>query len=283
MADTLIGVTETSATGRDEISQAVQLYLQQESKMLPLVSNYSSMVVKGSKSVNIPKSGGFTVAAKTENTAADAQSLTYDTDALALDKHRQVQFLIEDIADEQAVPAIVEDALRKAGKDMARDLDQIIITSLENASNAAPVHRVAYANNPTNTIQETDILNARKLLQVQYINPMECYLGIHPDQEEAMLKLTNFIDASKFGSEVIPNGVIGKVFGLKVVVHNDFNTLKTMVWHPTALAYAGQFGPRVQSDYDLANLGWRYSIDSLFGVGHLDDGKRAVLVGTAAV
>lgn len=282
MADTLMGVTETSAAGMDQISNMVQLYLQQESKMLPLVSDYSGLVQKGAKSVSIPRSGGFTVAAKSENTAADAQAITYAVDQIALDQHRQVQFLIEDIANEQAVPAIVEDALRKAARDLARDVDQIIINELELTSASAPDHRVAYANNPTDTIQETDILNARKLLMQQYINPQECYIGINPTQEEAMLKLTNFIDASKFGNETIPNGVIGRVYGLNVVVHNDFESLKTMVWHPTALGYASQFGPRVQSDYDLANLAWRYSIDQLFGVDHLDGGKRAVLVGTAA-
>lgn len=282
MADVIMGVTETSAAGLDQISNMVQMYLQQESKMMPLVNNFSGLVVKGSKSVSIPRSGGFTVADKTENTAADAQAITYAVDQLLLDKHRQVQFLIEDIANEQAVPAIVEDALRKAAKDLARDVDQIIINELELTSAAAPDHRVAYANSPTDTIQESDILNARKLLIQQYINPQECYLGIAPDQEEAMLGLSNFIDASKFGSEVIPNGVIGKVFGLKVVVHNDFESLKSMVWHPSALAFASQFGPRVQSDYDLANLGWRYSIDQLFGVKHLDSGKRAVLIGSAA-
>lgn len=282
MADTLMGVTETSAAGVDQISSMVQMYLQQESKMIPLVQNFSGLVNKGDKSVNIPRSGGFTVSAKGENTAADAQDITYAVDSIALDQHRQVQFLIEDIANEQAVPAIVEDALRKAAKDMARDVDQIIINELELASASAPDHRLAYANNPTDTIQETDILGARKLLIEQYINPQECFMGIAPDQEEAMLKLTNFIDASKFGNETIPSGVIGRVFGLNVVVHNDFESLKTMIWHPTALGYAAQFGPRVQSDYDLANLGWRYSIDQLFGVKHLDAGKRAVLLGTAA-
>lgn len=282
MADTLMGVTETSAAGVDTISSMVQMYLQQESKMMGLVTDFSNLVVKGSKSVSIPRSGGFTVAAKSENTAADAQALTYAVDQLSLNQHRQCQFLIEDIANEQTVPLIVQDALMKAGKDLARDVDQIIINALEGTSASAPDHRVAYANNPTDTIQETDILNARKLLIQQYINPQECYIAVAPDQEEAMLKLTNFIDASKFGNEVIPNGVIGKVFGLKVLVHNDIESLKTLVWHPSALGFARQFGPRVQSDYDLANLGWRYSIDQLFGTAVLDGGKRAVMVGTAA-
>jgi len=138
MADVLMGVTETSAAALDVISSRVQEYLQQESKMLPLVSNFSDLVVPGSKQVEIPRSGGFTVNSKSENTAVDAQAITYSTDSIALDQHKVIQWLIEDIASEQTVVRVVEDALMKAGKDMARDIDQALINRLEAASAAYP-------------------------------------------------------------------------------------------------------------------------------------------------
>ena len=98
-----------------------------------------------------------------------------------------------------------------------------------------------------------------------------------------MLKIANFIDASKYGAgEPLASGVIGKVFGINIVVSNDFESLKSILWHPSALGFAEQIAPRVQADYDLANLGMRYSIDHLFGVKLLDAGKRNVLIGTAA-
>jgi|GEM_PF-3545628 N4-gp56 family major capsid protein len=283
MADVLMGVTETNSTAIDVISSRVQEYLQQESKMLPLVSNFSDLVVPGSKQVEIPKSGGFVVNSKSENVSVDAQSITYSTDAIALDQHRVIQWLIEDIASEQSAVRILEDALMKAGKDMARDIDQALINRLEAASASAPDHRVGYANNPTDTIQEADILNARKLLQQQYIDPMECFLGVSPSQEEAMLKLTNFIRADYYGGgQPLVSGEIGRVFGVRVIVHNDFEDLKSIMWHPTAAGFAQQFAPRFQSDLDLANLGRRYSLDCLYGTQTLDSGVRSVMIGTAA-
>jgi len=280
MADALMGVTETSAAGLDVIGSVVQSYLQQESKMLPLITNYSNLVVKGAKTVQIPRSGGFSVGSKDENTSVDSQVITYATDEIALTDHRVVQFLLEDIANEQAVPAIVEDALMKAGKDMARDVDQIVINELELTSESTPDHRVAYIGA---AIAEADILAARQALIVQNIDPNELFMAINPVQETAMLKITNFIDASKYGGGVpLFSGEIGKVFGVRVIVHNDIESLKTLMWHPSALGYAAQLSMRVQREYDLKELAWRYSLDHLFGKKQLDSGKRAYLIGTDA-
>ena len=61
MADALTGVTETVASAVDVISAQAQVFLEQESKMIPLVKNISNLVVKGAKSVELPRAGGFTV------------------------------------------------------------------------------------------------------------------------------------------------------------------------------------------------------------------------------
>lgn len=281
MADAIMGVTETVATAQDVISAQVLGYLQQESKMIPLVTNYSNLVIKGAKQVEIPRSGGFTVNDKTENTAEDAQVITYATDAIALSFHKVVQFLIEKIANEQATIAVVQDALMKAGKDMARQVDQDIIDAMELPSSAAPDHRIAYAG--TTVIAEVDILAARQLLIQQFLNPAELFLGVSPAQEATMLGIANFIDASKYGAGTpVASGEIGKVFGVRVIVHNDIEDLKSLMWHPSSLGYASGFGPSFDSDKDLPNLATRYSLDMNYGVKLLDLGVRNVLIGTAA-
>ena len=131
MADTLTGVTETVAAALDVISSRSQSYLQQEAKFMPLVSNYTDLVVPGSKSVEIPRAGGFTVSRKSENTSADASAITWSTDAILLDQHAYVQWLIEDIANIQTVVRTVEENVKRASQDMARDVDQYLINVLE--------------------------------------------------------------------------------------------------------------------------------------------------------
>ena len=281
MADALIGVTESQAAAMDIISNQVQSYLNQESKMLPLVSNYSALAKKGSKTVEIPRAGGFAaVDDKVENTSVDSQILTFATDSLGLTSHKVIQWLVEDIAEEQAVVYIVQEALKRAGSQIARTIDQALIDALEGASASTPDHRIAYAG--TTVIAEADILDARQLLQAQFLDPKECYLGINSLQEKEMLGIANFIDASKYGSnEALVNGEIGRVFGVKVIVHEDFESLKSIMWHPSSMAFASQMGPNFKSESDLKNLGTRYSVDHLFGVKMLDSGKRNVMIGTA--
>lgn len=280
MADTLTGVTETVAAALDVISSRAQEYLNQEAKMKPLLTDYSDLVVKGSKTVEIPRAGGFTVASKTENTAANATAITWATDSIALTEHKYVQWLIEDIASEQTVIRAIEENVMRASKDMARAYDLFLINLLETASASAPDHRIAYAGA---AIAEADILDARQLLIAQYLDPSSLVLAVSPASEKAMLKLTNFIDASKYGGGTpLVNGEIGKVFGATVVVHNDVEDAKSLMFHNSAVGFADQFGVRFQSESDLSNIGRRYSMDQLYGGSLLDSGKRCVMIGTAA-
>lgn len=279
MADALMGVTETSASALANISEVAQLYLQQEAKLMPTVTDYSSLAVAGSSSVKLPRSGGFTVGDKSENTRVDSQVITYAADTISLDQHRVIQFLLEDIASEQAMVNVVQDSLLKASRDLAYDIDQKIKAEFDNASTSAPDHVIQYNDATNEDIELTDILEMRRLLIAQNINPNECFLGVGNAQEKNMLLISDFIDASKYGSSrPIMNGEIGMIYGMRVIVSNVFSGTDSYAWHPTAVGMAMQQGVRVQRDYDLANLAWRYSLDYLAGFEVLDSGKRVVKI-----
>lgn len=276
MADALTGVTETSATARALVESMAQKYLIQESKMMGLVTNYSSLAVPGSSSLKLPKAGGFTVADKAENTAASAQVSAFSVDTLNFNVHRVVQFLVEDFANTQASVDVIAEYVLRASKDLALDIDNKIIAQLRLGSASAPDHEIAFTDATNEDIELADILNARKLLMIQNIDPRECYLAVGPDQEANMLKIANFIEAEKYGSNSpIMNGEIGMVYGMKVIVHTSLAN-EALAWHPSAAAFALQQGIRVQKDYDLAQLANRYSLDYMGGFTVLDGGKRNV-------
>jgi N4-gp56 family major capsid protein len=237
------------------------------------------LAVKGSSSVKLPRSGGFTVGDKAENTRVDSQVITYAADTISLDQHRVIQFLLEDIADQQAMVNVVQDSLLKASKDLAYDIDQKIKAEFDNASASAPDHVIQYNDTTNEDIELTDILEMRRLLIAQNINPNECFLGVGNAQEKNMLLIDNFIDASKYGAaRPIMNGEIGMIYGMRVIVSNVFGASDSYAWHPTSVGMAMQQGVRVQRDYDLANLAWRYSLDYLAGFEVLDSGKRVVKI-----
>lgn len=278
MPDVLTGLTETSATSKAEISKIAQKYLVQESKFLNLVTNYSSLAVPGSSSIKVPKAGGFTVASKAENTAASASTSAFTVDTISLDQHRYVQFLVEDIAGKQASVDVVSEYLLRASKDLALDMDKKIIAELRLASSSLPDHQIKFTDATNEDIELADILAARKLLIDQNIDPRECYMSVGSDQEAHMLKIANFIEAEKYGSNMpILNGEIGMIYGMKVIVHTSLSG-EAVFWHPSAVGYALPQGIRIQSEYDLANLGTRYSLDYIGGFEVLDSGKRCVLI-----
>jgi N4-gp56 family major capsid protein len=279
MADALMGVTETSAAALAQVSKLAQTYLQQESKLIPTVSNFSHLAVKGASSIKLPRSGGFTVGDKAENTSVDSQIITYAADTISLDQHRVVQFLLEDISDSQSMISTVQDALLKASKDMAFDIDAKIKAEFANASTSAPDHVIQYNDATNEDMELVDILAMRKLLIDQNIDPRECFLGVGSVQEKNMLAIDNFISAEKYGSnQPITNGEIGQIYGMRVIVSNVFATTDSFAWHPSAVGFAFQQDVRTQREYDLANLAWRYSLDYLAGFEVLDGGKRVVMI-----
>lgn len=276
MADVITGVTESSATARAEVEKLAQKYLIQESKMMPLVLNYSSMAVPGASSIKLPKAGGFTVGDKAENTAVDAQTSAFSVDTISLNVHRVIQFLVEDIAGKQASVDVVAEYLLRATKQLALDIDTKILATLKSASASSPDHEIAFSDATGEDVAIADILTIRKLLALQNLDPRECFIGIGPDQEAHMLAIENFISADKYGSNApVMNGEIGQVFGMKVVLHTSLAN-EVVAWHPTAAGFALQQGIRVQRDYELNHLAQRYSLDYIGGFSVLDGGKRCV-------
>lgn len=277
MADALMGVTETSANALANISSLAQSFLIQQSVLLPTATNYSALAVPGASSIKLPRSGGFTVGTKAENTAVDAQIITYAADSITF-SHRTVQFLIEKLAAKHSMVDVAQDSVMKATKALALDVDVAILAQLALASSSAPDHQLVFADTAGDVVAKSDILNARRLLINQNVNPRECFIAVGSEKEAELLAIADFIDASKYGSNSpIMLGEIGMIYGMRVLVHTSV-TDQMYVWHPSAVGYA--FGQNIELDFDkdLANIGTRYSLDYIFGAKVLDSGKRNVFV-----
>lgn len=279
MAD--MGLTEVDASIMDEVSMMVQAELKQKSMLIPLVQNFTAG--KGMDTIKIPRAGGFTAESKAENTALTAQVLTFATDDLVMNKHKAVLVRLEEIAALQARPDVVGEILARMSSELALQIDKDIVTQLEATSASSPDHRVAYANSGTdNTFQKADILAARQLLHVQNVPFSECYIGVSPASEVALLGITDFVHADTYGSaNGVVNGELGRLFGARVIMSNVFADAKTIIWHPTHVAFALQQALTLKVQDDLDNVATKYLASQLYGAKVMDAGKRAVLLGTA--
>ena len=274
-----MGLTEVSAVIQETISTIIQEQLIESSKLIPTVQNFPA--APGEDKVKIPRAGNFSVDAKVENTAVTPQVLTYATDDLDLDQYKVIQVRLEDIARLQAKPDVVADIIKRMGRQLALDIDTYIVTQLESTSAAAPDHRIAYDN--ATSLGKADILNARELLHVQNVPFNECYIGVSPASEANLLAIDDFVHVNKYGSaEGLQNGELGKLYGAKVIMSNEFDTAKTLVWHPTHCSFARQMMPKFEIEREVNYLADLYSLSQIYGAQVLDSGKRGVMLGTAA-
>jgi N4-gp56 family major capsid protein len=278
MAD--MGLTEVAATVQETVSSMVQEYLIQEAVLMPLVMNIPSM--PGEDRVKIPRSGDdFTADTKAENTSLTAQTLLYTTDDLLLDKHKAVQVRVEDRADVQSMINLLNDIVPRMVKTLALDIDTSIVAQLVQASAAAPDHRLAYAN--TTSLGKSDLLAARVLIHQQNLKFNECYIGVSPASESDLLAIDDFVHVDKYGANAtgLNNGELGRLYGARVIMSNEFADNATVIWHPSACAFSRQVNPKFEDDRDLPNLATLYSLSHLYGTVVLDSGVRQVLLGSA--
>jgi N4-gp56 family major capsid protein len=282
MADVLTGLTEVAGTIESLVQAEIQMVLNAAVVVPGSIQDLSPQVGPGMDRVALPRLAKFTVNTKVENVAVDAQAVVLTSDLMILDQYKVVQFLMEDIADLQSKVNVTQAGVKQVGMDLAAELDSKLLTDIAaGTSAAAPDHRIAYAN--ASTIAKADVLAARELLNLQNVPASERTLIVSPGSEADLLSIAEFtrVDESG-GSAALRNGQIGKLFGFDVLVSSQALDLKSLAYHKTAHAYARQLQPFVESQRQVEHLATRWSISHIYASKHLDSGKRAVMLGTAA-
>lgn len=282
MAD--MGKTEVDVTIEEIVSSIVQEELKAKAVLAPSVMDMSSMASPGMDKINFPRAGSFTAESKGENTALTAQTITYVNDGLDLDQHKAILARVEDIAGLQAKPDVIADIVKRMANELAIDFDSYIYTQLKAASAATPDHRILYDNNATdNTLQKVDILEARRLLNVQHAPMEDRFLLISPGSEKSLLAIDDFVHADKYGSpEGLRNGELGRIYGFTVLMSPIANDLETVAYYRGSCAFAYQQAVRFEQARDLPNVASEYLMHTLYGATTLQSGKWQVLLGTAA-
>lgn len=285
MADAIF--TASANTGTTEatlIASVVQDQLQREAKLPPTVTDLSSMVRAGYKTVSIPKwSAGFSGPAAQNvdgNTTVDFQTATFATDDLNLDQWVNLPYALPDRIKDQSSINLEAELAQSAGREMALWVDTKILAQLRLASGSSPDHIVQLTGTTNTLITLADIVNARMLLNKQNISEADRTLLVSPEQEAEMLKMSNFIKASEYGArEALLNGEIGRVYGFRVITHNGLAAAEAIAYHKSAVAYAFQKAIKFEKQRGRVNLQRdEYSFSAGAGFKVLQGGKCQVLM-----
>ena len=279
MAD--MGLTEVSVTIEEVVSAIVQEELKANAVLAPSIMDMSSLARPGMDKINFPRAGGFTAESKAENTALTAQTITYVNDGLDLDQHKAILARVEDIAGIQAKPDVVTDIVRRMSKELSIDFDNYIYSQLQLASASGPDHRIAYDN--ATSLGKIDILEARRLLNVQHAPMENRTLLVSPGSEKNLLAIDDFVHVDKYGAnaEGLSNGELGRIYGFKVLMSPIVDDLKTIAYQKECCSFAYQRAVSFENDRDLPNVASQYLMSTLYGASLMQGGVWNVMVGTA--
>lgn len=112
---------------------------------------------------------------------------------------------------------LMQNITKKLGYRMALKKEKLVVALLQaSAGNAIVANGVASsAIASSDTLDEADIVNARKEIKLDKYVPTKLIIGV--EQEASLLKLSVFNDASKYGSrDAILGGFIGAAFGVEI-------------------------------------------------------------------
>lgn len=275
MADVAIGNTQVGATKMDIIAAMVQKELKFKAVLSRYFEDVSAFAIKGAKSITFPKLSSFAVSQRASGTTGNATVITSTGDKLDLNIPAYIAYIIDQNDNVQSVLDWDSVCAERAGAAHARYLDEQLIVGL-----------VAYAGvdlGVVGDITRDAVLDARASVLKADAMMDELTLFISVAQEKAMLKIAEFTQAQIYGSSAVPSGVIGRVYGIPVVMHNGLADGQSFMAAKSGLAYGFQQGIQAseQNANEYGSQAKRVAADQLFGIKGLQLGEKGAAVGTS--
>lgn len=272
MADVITGNTQLGVTKQDVLTALVQKELKFNAMLMPWITDVSQFAVKGAKSISFPKFSSFAVTARASAAAGDASVITATQDKLDLNINAYIAYVVDQMDAIQSTVDVDSLYAQRAGAAHARYVDEQIILALEAA---------AGFDLGTAPITKDLIIAMRQKLKENDADMNQLALLVSPAQESEMLKIAEFTRADAYGSSNIPNGVIGKVYGVPVLVHNGMTSTSSIMFEKSALAVGFQSGPNYseQGANQYGALAKRVAIDQLFGLKAMQTAEKGAAAG----
>lgn len=274
-------------------------YLKANTVLARLVRrDWDDEVAQHGQAVKIPVLGSLAVNDKAANTVVTLQTPADSAYTITLNKHKEVSFLIEDIAKALARPDVLTGYMADSMKALAEQIDGDI---------AALYSGLSQTINATAGLTEATFREARRLLNAAKAPLTERYAVIHEDAEKEFLgieKVTN-ADYTALGGALV-DAAGGRFMGFDVFMDQKIAVASTQCKNlffqrgaiglatrplPPAPAGAGVLqtvmdedgiGLRTTLSYNPDHLGVQVTVDVLYGVAELRDSHGIAVSTTEA-
>ncbi len=280
-------------------AEALQ-YLKANTVLARLVNrNYENEVAEYGNVVKIPYGGALSVNDKAADTVITLQAPDDAVYTLTLNKHKEVSFILEDIAKAFARPDWFSVYAADAMSVLAEQIDGDI---------AALYSGLSQTINATSGLSEATFRNARRLLNAAKAPLNDRVAVLHEDAEYEMLGLEKVVnrDYSETLGAKAADALTGRFMGFNVFLDQKIVVASTqcknlffqknafvMANRPLPVAPAGMgvnqrvlnedgIALRVTMSYSHDYLGAKFTLDTLYGVAELRD-SHGVAVSTAEI
>lgn len=235
------GDTQLGPTKQEVISEIAQRALISESRLLATVRDVSMFAGKGMDQISFPKNSTlFSVENRASAAAATIADVDFSKDTLPLDQRAIIAWLVDSDDEIESTLDVQRELVERAAREHAADVDRKIKAELELA---------AFETTTAGAVPTQDIvLEMREKLLKNKANPNDLWFAVNPVGEAALLKLDPFVSADKYGSAIIPGGVLGTLYGVKVVMTPELDDDEYYMYESSGCAVGFQRRPQFDSD-----------------------------------
>jgi hypothetical protein len=205
----IVSNTNLVATKNDLIISLVQRELISRAVVMPSIADLSAFAGKGAKSFAVPRAGSFSVEDRASGAAAAQVAVTFATDTITVNQMSTVSWVVDPQDEIESSIDVQSDLAMRAAKAQAKNFDTLVIAGVEAS---------ATATTTAGAISKAIVLEMRKTLLAAEADPAQLTLLVGPDSEATLLGIAEFVEADRYGSAIIPNGVLGRLYGVQVVL-----------------------------------------------------------------
>lgn len=275
MPDVYMGNTQLGDAKATLISSLVQRELAFAAILRGAVTDVSGFALPGAKEIKFPKLTSFSVANRTEGVLGETTAVTASSDLLQLNINAYVSWAIDAFTAKQSSIDAQLESIKLASQAMGRYVDEQIIAKMVSSAasfvNVGTDADVTYAN----------LVDMRKTLLKADAILSQCAIVASPAQEAAIMKLTEFKDASVYGQANIPRGIVGQILGMPVYIHNGLLDKQLFMFEKSSVAVGfqkeAQYGE--ESFLELGVGAKRCAVDQYFGVAAMQTGLKGAASG----
>lgn len=274
MVDQIMGNTELGITKAEFISSIVQKELLAKAKMVPTITDISSIAIAGVDTLSFPKLGSFTAVNRVEGVKGDATVVQATMDSMLLDQNAYVAWIVDSKTKKQTSLAIEAELARRSASAHGRYVDNAILAGLKSYAFFS-----RNAGVPAN-IDRASMLDMVEALETESDDMDQAVWTFSVDQKKALLNLNDFTANNVFGHDVLFSGEVGKLFGIPVIFHRSLETQQVLLHQKEGLAigFQSQLAMDSQPANDYGVGATRDAMDQLFGTlgSNLGTGGAAV-------